>query len=297
MYGIAHLHEPGSLSEALEILAQNSGAKVIAGGTDLLLKIRKQGLKDVTLVSLRKIQELAQIEELSPERIKIGAMITFKQLNQNPLLRDKVNFLAQAAGTMGGPQIRNVATIGGNLCNGAPSADGAPSLLALDARLNLLSQKGQREIPLEEFYLGPSRVDLKPGEVLTSLSIPSLAQGRWGGYYYKFSMRKAMDISTLGCAVLCRLNDSGRLEDLRIALGTAAPTPIRCRKAEKLALNQKPSLELLAEIGNAAAQEADPRSSWRASREFRLKLIGELTARTLVQAYRNAGGEYQDENY
>lgn len=295
MYGVRELYQPETVSEALEILAQNQEAKVIAGGTDLLLKMRSKGLKDVTLVSLRKSRELHEIQELPEGVLQVGSMATFSQVNQNPLVREKFPCFADAAVTMGGPQIQNVATIGGNLCNGAPSADSAPMLFALEARLVLASLQGRREIPIEDFYLGPSKVDLRPGELLLGIKIPLIEHDNWGGYYYKYSMRKAMDISTLGCAVVCRLAEDGQISWARIALGTAAPTPIRCKQAEGLAAQQYLSKELLAEIGEQAAQEANPRSSWRASREFRLELVKELTARTLVQAYVNAGGEYQDD--
>lgn len=295
MYGVSKLYEPESLQEALEVLSREEEVKIIAGGTDLLLKMRYQGWRNVNLLSLHKIQELKGIEELPDGTLQLGALVTFTQANQSPLVRDKVPFFAEAAVTMGGPQIQNVATIGGNLCNGAVSADSAPSLFALEARLVLVSAEGTREIPIEEFYLGPSKVDLKDNEILTAIKIPLLNEGKWGGYYYKYSMRKAMDISTLGCAAVCRLNDDGQIAGARIALGTAAPTPFRARKAEELVVNRSLSPQLLVSVGEAAAGEANPRSSWRASREFRLELIKELTARTLVQAYRNAGGEYRDE--
>ena len=295
MYGVKTLYEPESLQKALEVLSHDDEAKIIAGGTDLLLKMRNKGLRDVSLLSLHRIRELKRIEELPDGTLQIGALCTFTQVNQSSLVRDKLLFLAEAAVTMGGPQIQNVATIGGNLCNGAVSADSAPSLFALEAQLVLVSSEGTREIPIEEFYLGPSKVDLKNNEILTAIKIPLFRQNNWGGFYYKYSMRRAMDISTLGCAAICQVKEDGQIAQARIALGTAAPTPFRCRKAEELAVNQCLSPQLLVRIGEAAAGEANPRSSWRASREFRLELIKELTARTLVQAYQNAGGEYQDE--
>lgn len=295
MYGVRELYQPETVAETLNILAQNQEAKVIAGGTDLLLKMRSKGLKGVTLVSLRKIKELYEIKELPEGVLQVGSMVTFSQVNQSPLIREKFPCFAEAAVTMGGPQIQNMATIGGNLCNGAPSADSAPMLFALEAKLVLESPHGRREVPIEDFYLGPSKVDLKQDELLLAIKIPLIEHDKWGGFYYKYSMRKAMDISTLGCAAVCQIDEGGRIGWARIALGTAAPTPIRCKQAEELAANQYLSKELLTQIGQQAAGEANPRSSWRASREFRLELIRELTARTLVQAYVNAGGEYQDD--
>ncbi|NLC76160.1 MAG: xanthine dehydrogenase FAD-binding subunit XdhB [Clostridia bacterium] len=296
MYGVKQLFVPATVKEALEWLHQNPQAKVIAGGTDLLLKMRNQAMREVVLVSLHKLKELEGIEILPDGTLRIGAMVTFTQVNRSSLVREKLPFLAEAAVTMGGPQIQNVATIGGNLCNGAVSADSAPSLLALEARLVLENREGTREVSLEDFYLGPGRVDLKEDELLTAIKIPLPRHNKWGGYYYKYSMRRAMDISTLGCAVVCAVEAGGQVSQARIALGTAAPTPIRCRQAEALVAGRFLSPDLLIRIGETAAGEAKPRSSWRASKEFRLELIKELTARTLVQAYQNAGGEYRDEN-
>jgi xanthine dehydrogenase FAD-binding subunit len=284
------LYEPESLQEALMILAENKETKIIAGGTDLLLKHRHNRSSRSSLVSIRRIEELSKIERLANGDLVIGSMVSFNQLHKNPAVSSSFPILSQAAFSMGGPQIRNMATIGGNLCNGATSADSAPALLALQAVLVFKSSSNEREVPIEFFYKGLYDLDIEPQEILTSIRISPL-KALWGGYYTKFSMRNAMDISTLGCAAVCSLHDAHTLNEVRISLGTAAPTPIRCYNAEKVAQGKKLTEQLLMDIGCEAIKEASPRSSWRASKEYRMLLIKELTSRTVRTAFLKAGGK------
>jgi len=290
MFGFSRLYEPSTINEALELLNKDWSAKIIAGGTDILLKFRQKKILDIPLVSLKKIINLSEIKELPDGSVQIGAMATFTKVNQDPVINSRLPFLAKAAINMGGPQIRNVATIGGNLCNGAPSADSASSLLALKAKLTLQSLHGTRDVDLENFYQGLYQTDVKHGEILTAITIPQI-KGLWGGHYIKFSMRKAMDIATLGCAVVCLLKDEKTVKEARIALGTAAPTPIRCYQAESLVIGQIFTGRLLEKVGEEALKQAKPRSSWRASKEFREELIKELTIRTFQEAFFEAGGK------
>lgn len=290
MYRFSELFEPDSLQEALEILNANPDCKIIAGGTDILIKIRKKDIKNIPLVSLNKIKSLSVIRETTDRNIEIGSMVTFSQANKDPIINKHLPILAEAAITMGGPQIRNKATLGGNICNGATSADSAPPMLALKAKLTIESFKGTRFVDIESFYKGLYQVDMNKDEILTKITIPPI-EALWGGHYTKFSPRKAMDISTLGCAVVCLLKDKKTMQEIRIALGTAAPTPIRCHRAEKLAVGEKPTEQLLKMIGEEIVAEAKPRSSWRASREFRVEIMKELASRTIKKAFLMAGGE------
>lgn len=297
MYNILQLYEPTNISEAYHILDHHHSAVIIAGGTDLLVGMHQGRIKEAVFVSIRNIKELNGINMLPDGGISIGSLVTFGQLAKDHYIRQYLPILKTAALAMGGPQIRNVATIGGNICNGATSADSAPALFALEAKLVIENSTGARTVDIEDFYLGPSQVDINRNEILTSIVLPPVEKVNWGGHYTKFSKRKAMDISTIGCAAVCKINGIQELTKVRIALGTAAPTPIRCKNAEELALNKKLTGELLEQIGTAAVETANPRSSWRASREFRQQLIKELTARTLVQAFHNAGGDFSDENH
>ncbi|WP_088189720.1 xanthine dehydrogenase FAD-binding subunit XdhB [Desulfosporosinus sp. FKA] len=289
MYDIRGYYEAETVREATELLRANPKLKIIAGGTDVLVKMHGGQLEDAELLSIRKIQELRDIRKLENGTIAVGPMATFTNVFNDLIMKKHVPILTEAAISMGGPQIRNIATIGGNVCNGATSADSASSLFALNAHLKLQNLQGERVIPIREFYLGPGKVDLKPGEVLTDILIyPEDYQG-FGGQYIKFAMREAMDIATLGVAVLCKL-DSGNFSEIRIGLGVAGPTPLRCVEAEEFARGKKISLETIGEIGKLAVKSAKARTSWRASKEYREHLVEELTQRALQTAIVRAGG-------
>ena len=289
MYFVEKLYRPKTLSEALAILAEHPEAWPIAGGTDVLVKMRHKRMKDVTLLSLSALP-LSGVEDRG-EEIVIGPGTTFTALAEDPVIQARLPMLRTAARSMGGPQVQNVATIGGNVCNGATSADSAPSLFALDAELTLKSAGGERRIPIGEFYAGPGRVNRGSAELLTAIHIPVGDQVRWGGVYIKFSTRKAMDIAILGSAAVCALDEDGSVKKAAIALGVAAPTPVRCAQAEALLLGKTPTAELLEEAGELALKATSPRSSWRAGKEYREALIRELSARAFKEAYSLAGGK------
>lgn len=288
MYTIGEYVEPNSLAEAKEYLAAIPTLKPVAGGTDLLLRMAEDRLAPYDLLSLRKIAALKGVRQENGELV-LGPLLTFSEIRTDKQIGAACGILQMAAGAVAGPQIRNIATIGGNLCNGAPSADSAPSLLALEARLQLEKKGAMRIVPLDEFYLGPKKVDLHPGELLTAVRIPLRQNTATGACYIKYSIRKTMDISMLGCAAILQLNDDGTIARLRLALGTAAPTPVRCKKAEEWALNQPYSEECLNKICELAALDANPRTSWRATRQLRLHLAKELTHQAVVKAKEHIG--------
>jgi len=190
---------------------------------------------------------------------------------------------------VGGPQIRNVATLGGNLCNGAVSADSAATLFALDALLKLETLEDERIIPMSAFYAGPGQVNLRPGELLTAVLLPREGYEGMDGRYLKYAQRKAMDIATLGVAVLCKVRE-GRFEDLRIGLGVAAPVPIRCFEAEAFARGREGTWELVQATARLAVKASRARTSWRASKDYREHLIEVLVQRALAEALKRAGG-------
>ncbi|CEP67494.1 FAD-binding, type 2 [Moorella glycerini] len=291
MYNIQGYYEATTLEEATELLAANPNLTIIAGGTDVLIKMHHGQIEKAELLSIRKIKSLQGIRKLEDGTIVIGPLTTFTQVVNAPVIKDNIPVLAEAALSMGGPQIRNVATIGGNICNGATSADSASTLFALNARLKLQSKLGERVVPIQEFYRGPGKVDLKSGEILTEIIVaPEDYQG-YGGHYIKFSMRKAMDIATLGVAVICQIREGNIFADVRIGLGVAGPTPLRCREAEAFAKGKTISRETIAEIGKLAVKSTKARTSWRASKEYREHLVEELTQRALKAAIVKAGGE------
>jgi len=289
MYDIIGYFEVETLSEATVLLALNPKLTIIAGGTDVLIKLHGGQLKEAELLSLRKIKALEGIRKSEDGSIVIGPMATFSQIFNDPMIQATIPILAEAAISMGGPQIRNIATIGGNICNGVTSADSASSLFVLNARLRLQSELGERVVPIHEFYLGPGKVALKPGEILTEIMIsPEDYQG-FGGHYIKFAMRKAMDIATLAVAVVCKLQE-GTFDEVRIGLGVAGPTPLRCFDAEAYAKGKTVSAETIADIGKLAVNSSKARTSWRASKDYREHLVEELTQRALKIAIVKAGG-------
>ena len=288
MYNIIGYYEAETVGEAAALLAEKPNLELIAGGTDVLIKMHGKD-EDAELLSLRKIKSLESIRKAKDGTIVIGAMATFARVFKDPIIREMIPILTEAAISMGGPQIRNVATIGGNVCSGATSGDSATSLFVLNAHLKLEDVNGERVVPIQEFYLGPGKVALKPGEILTEILISPEDYRGFGGQYIKFAMREAMDIATLGVAVICKLQGK-TFNEVRIGLGVAGPTPLRCLEAEAYAKGKEISAKTVAELGKLAVKSAKARTSWRASKEYREHLVEELVQRALKVAIVNAGG-------
>lgn len=282
MFDIKNIQEPRSVEEAVKILHENNNLKIISGGTDVLIKLHHGDMKEVELLSLKNLKELDFIKVLENDTIEIGSTTCFTNIYRNKIIKDFIPALGQGAVSMGGPQIRNMATIGGNICNGAVSADSAPSLFAFNAKLRLRSFKGERIVPIEEFYEGPGKVNIRKDEILISIFIEKKDYEGVRGTYIKYSNRKAMDISMLGVCVVASMKEN-KFKDLRIALGVAAPTPIRCKDAEKYALGLEYSEENINNIAQYAVKSASARDSWRASKAYREHLIKELTVRGIYE--------------
>lgn len=289
MFDIVNIEKPETIDEALEMLSRNPNLKIIAGGTDVLIHMRNGTLPEAELLSLRSIAGLDEIREMEDGTISIGAMATFAQIFRNDIINKYLPVLSEAAVTVGGPQIRNMATIGGNICNGAVSADSATTLLAYDAALKLISFAGSRIVQIRDFYAGPGKVNLLPGEILANILIAEAGYKKTGGCYIKYSNRKAMDIAMLGVSVVYKAEE-GKFSDVRIALGVAAPTPIRCSEAEDYAIGRYVTPETIKEIGKYAVKSAKARDSWRASKAYREHLIEILTIRALKEAVNRGGG-------
>ncbi|BDU76759.1 xanthine dehydrogenase FAD-binding subunit XdhB [Mesoterricola sediminis] len=288
MFDICELHEPATLREAKERLQAAPDLRVVAGGTDVLIRLQHGHLAGAGLLSLRRVPGLDAIRMLDDGTLEVGAMAPFTRIFEDPLVRAHAPVLAEASVSMGGPQIRNVATIGGNICNGAVSADSASTLFALDALLRLETLEDARVIPIADFYAGPGKVNLRPGELLTAVLIPREGYAGMGGHYIKYAMRKAMDIATLGVAALAKVRE-GRFVELRIGLGVAAPVPIRCAEAEAWAPGKQVTLDTLAEIAALAVKPSRARTSWRASKDYREHLIEVLVQRAVAEAVKRAG--------
>ena len=293
MYDIGKFYQAADVEDAVRALVEDPEAVVISGGSDVLIKIREGKLAGCSLVSIHGIKELEGIRMEEDGTIVIGPATTFSHITNNDIIQKHIPMLGDAVDMAGGPQLRNIGTIGGNVCNGVTSADSASSLCCLDAVLVLKGPDGVREVPISQWYTGPGRTVRNHDEVLTAIRIKKENYQGYGGQYIKYGKRNAMEIATLGCAVSVKLTeDKKHIQDLRLAYGVAAPTPIRCHTTEEAVKGMETGEALAQAVGKGALEEVNPRSSWRAAREFRLQLVEELGRRAVKQAVINAGGEW-----
>lgn len=292
MYDIGCYYNAETIEEAVELLKEHPDARVISGGSDVLIKIREGKMAGTSLVCIRNIKELQGVKKLDSGDIFIGAGTTFSHITNHPVIQECIPVLGEAVDQVGGPQVRNIGTIGGNICNGAVSADSAPTVFSLNALLHIADGKGGRTVPVRDFYLGPGRVDLRQGDVLTHVIIPAKEYQGYRGHYIKYSMRNAMDIATLSCSVVSKVNaEKNILEDIRITFGVAAPVPYRCVHTEEKLRGMPVDETLYTKIEELVREEINPRDSWRASKAFRLQIGGEIARRALIRTIELAGGE------
>jgi len=279
---------PSSLEEAASLLSRD-GAKPIAGGTDLLVHMRAGVTTPKYLVDLAGLG-LSYVRQEAGS-VKIGATTTFSELLDSELVRRQLPCLAESVAQIGAVQCRNMATVGGNLCSAVPSADSAPPLLVLDAQVKIVGQNGGRTLALPQLFAGPKQSVLKRTEILAEIEIP-IPPPRTGTSFLKLGRRRAMTLAIVNVAVLISLADDGRTaEQVRIALGAVAPTPMRARQAEAILQGQTISEQLIDEAAMAAAEETRPISDLRATAEYRREVSRVLTRRALVAAWRRATGE------
>jgi len=279
---------PKTVKEALELLSKKAkgGVKVFAGGTDLVPKLRSREVEaPEILVDLKGIPKLDYIQYNAKNGLRFGPLVTISEIENSPLIRDHFSVLAQAAHSMASPQVRNRGTIAGNICNAVPSADSAPALLTLNARLKLVSLKGERMVKIEDFFKGPNETVLSGREILREVKVPPLP-AKSKGVYLKLSPRRAMDLAIVGVAVVL-IQEDGVCRDIRVALGAVAPTPIRVKKAEDILRGQRVSDELIDKVAEVASQEARPIDDHRASAEYRREMVAILVRRAISQAVRS----------
>ena len=276
---------PQSLKEALAMMSDRPEAIPLAGGTDLLVQM-KEGHRSVrALLSLKRIPEVHQFAQNG--MLTFGSAVTVGQIAANPHIQQDYTALAIGAGLIGSVQIRNMATVGGNLCNAAPSADTASPLLVLGAQAVIASAQGERTIPLEVFFLGPGQTALQSGELLQEIVVPK-PSAYSGSFYIRHTPRARMDIAVVSVAAAITLDQDGKMADARLALGAVAPVPMRATQAEALLRGQACTDDLLHEVGATAAREAQPIDDLRASAEYRRHLVNVLTQRALRGALAEA---------
>lgn len=269
-------HKPATVAEAIRLREATPGARFIAGGTDLWVRMRRGYEAPPELVSLRAVRELSDLDLGEPARI--GALVTLADLARSAGCRGRFPALVDAALAMGSVQVRNVATVGGNLCNASPAADLAPALLAYDARAEIRSAKGRRETALADFFLGPGRAALEPGEILAAVLVPSPGRGARSAFLRRGRVR--MDLALASVAVRLE-EDGGVLKGVRVAVGAVAPTPRRLPEVEALLEGRRPEPALFAEAGRAAAGCVAPITDLRASEGYRRHLVGVFVRRAL----------------
>lgn len=279
--------EPSTLTEAVSLLARyGSGAKVIAGGTDIIVRIKDKAIRPAYLVSLARIAGLDQISG-NGAGVRIGAMATASSLEKSAIIRAHCPIISEAAGQLASGGIRNVATVGGNLCNASPSADTAPALIAAHARAHLIGPDADRELPLEEFFAGPGKSVLGQAELMESLTIPAMPP-RTGGVYMKYGMRGSTDLAIVGVAAVVTLDGNNTCRSTRVVLGAVAPTPMRAIEAEDFLKGKIIGEAEIAVAARLAAAAARPISDVRASAEYRRDMVAVFTRRALHEALRRA---------
>ena len=295
MYDIKALYEAENVQHAISLLMEHPEAQIIAGGSDVLVQIREGKRAGKELVSIYMIDDMRGISYEKDGAIRIGSLTSFSHITKNPIIQKHINVLGEAVDKVGGPQIRNIGTIGGNTCNGVTSADSASTLHAWDAVIEITGPEGVRRVPIHDFYIKAGVVDLKPAEIQTAIIIPKESYEGYYGHYIKYAMRNAMDIATTGCSVNVKLSeDKKTIEEVRIAYGVAGPVPMRALSAETKAKGKPVSKETVKEFAQAVLEDINPRDSWRASKAFRQHIAVVLAERALRESIRLAGGEIDE---
>ncbi len=292
MYDMKALYQASSVDDAVALRLAHPEAQIIAGGSDVLVQMREGKRAGVELISIQGLDELRGVKLEEDGTIRIGSLTSFSHITRDPIIQQYINVLGEAVDQVGGPQVRNIGTIGGNTCNGVTSADSASTLFAYDAVIELTGPKGIRRLPIQDFYIRAGKVDIREGELQTGILIARESYQNTFGHYIKYAMRNAMDIATLGTSVNVRLSPDHRtVERARVAFGVAGPIPLRAETAEKRAAGQAISRELADAFAAAVKEDINPRDSWRAAKDFRLHIAVESAKRAFITAVELAGGD------
>ena len=294
MYDLKALYEAKSVEHAIRLRLEHPEAQIIAGGSDVLVQMREGKRAGKELISIYGIDAMRGVTIDEDENIRIGSLTSFSHITRDPIIQKYINVLGEAVDMVGGPQIRNIGTIGGNTCNGVTSADSASTLHAWEAIVELTGKNGVRRLPIGDFYIRAGQVDIRAeeGEIQTAILIPKASYENTFGYYIKYAMRNAMDIATLGCSVNVRLSpDKKTVARARIAYGVAGPVPMRAQSAEAVANGAEIGKEMIDRFGLAVLNDINPRDSWRASKAFRQHIAVEMAKRCLFESIKRAGGE------
>jgi carbon-monoxide dehydrogenase medium subunit len=283
---------PANLADALQIKKKmGAEARVIAGGTDLILRMRDQVLSPSMLIDLRRIS-LDGIE-LSGDEMRLGAFVSLSQVLESDDVEKYFPALSAACREFAGPPIRNRGTLGGNIVNASPAADLVPPLIAYDASIVLKSCSGERALPLVDFFTGPGQSVIEPDEILTEITLPLMPSSS-AATFIKLGQRRSMAISQVNIATRLTLDESGLTSEARIVLGAVAPMPIRAVAAEKILLGKEPTEKLIGEAASKAREEGTPISDVRASLAYRLEMTEVLVRRALLATRKQLTGNAAD---
>lgn len=291
MYDMKALYQAQSVQDAVALRVAHPEAQIIAGGSDVLVQMREGKRAGAELISIYGLDELRGVTMEADGTLRIGSLTSFSHITRDPLIQQHMLVLGEAVDQVGGPQIRNIGTIGGNTCNGVTSADSASTLFAYDAVMELTGPEGVRHVPIQDFYIRAGQVDIRPGEIQTGILISKESYADTHGFYIKYAMRNAMDIATLGTSVNVRLSaDKRTVERARVAFGVAGPVPLRAKTAEALAAGKPLTADLAEEFAKAVKEDIHPRDSWRAAKDFRMHIAVECAKRAFREAVKRAGG-------
>lgn len=281
--------EARTLRQALSLLGRHGEeARIVAGATDFLIRWRQGTWNPGYVVSIKRIPGLDRVSYSRRTGLRLGALATVHTLENHPLIRQHYPVLSAAASTFAGVQVRNLATVGGNVCNASPAGDMLPPLLGLGAQCRIVGPAGERWLPLDQFFVGPSRSALKHSEILTELRLPSPAPNT-GSLYIKDSPRSAMDIASVGVASVVSLDATGQVfQEVKIALGAVGPTPFEAKAASELLKGKQVEQGIIDEAARVAVSEARPIDDIRATATHRRAIVEPLTRRTLQYAVRMA---------
>ena len=277
--------EAHSLDEAISLWQEHGpNTRFVAGSTDFLIRWRMGNWRPDCVINIQHIPGMDEVSFSGDDGLRIGALTTVQALEDHHDVRNRYPALAAAASSFAGVQIRNLATVGGNICNASPAGDTLPALLAFDAQCRAVGPSGERWVALDKFFQGPGRTVLAPGELLAELRLPPPAPNT-GSLYIKHSPRAAMDIATVGVASVATLDDGGiTCVEARIGLGAVAPTPVRAYAAEDILRGREATPASLEEAANAARNGVTPIDDVRGTASYRREMVGVLTRRTLEYA-------------
>jgi xanthine dehydrogenase FAD-binding subunit len=284
---------PQTVEAAVAAMRQDrQEARVLAGGTDLVPQLREGRRSAARIIDLKEIPALTAIVPLPDGGVSIGAAATATAVARHAAIAAQYPAVAQSARLIGGVQVQNRASLGGNICNAAPSADGVPALICHGACAVIATGEGRREIPVEKFFAGPGRTHLAAGDLMVAILLPPVAP-RSAAAYLRFTPRREMDIAIAGAGAWLRLDADGTVAQARIALAAVGPTPLRAPRAEQRLRGERPGAALFEEAGRLAAQDARPISDTRSSADYRRTLVAVLSARALAACARQLGLEVE----